>query len=659
MGEQQSRLHRTFVELRRRHVVRVTGAYAILAWGALEVLDIVLPALQVPHWVLTLLVVLAGIGLPIVAAVTWIYDITPAGVVRTDQKEGESSEHLHWSWRWVDYLIIVILASILVFVLVRDDSGTGTAPGKSIAVLPFSDLSPEQDTRYFSDGMAEAILDQLGRVPGLQVIARTSSFSFRDKDVSVREVADALDVSTILEGSVRKSGPRLLVSARLIDGSSGRSLWSDTYEGTLNDVFRVQDNISRAIGDVLQVRLLGARENDTAPTTDTVAYDEYLRGRSSLRGQATRESAEAAIDHFERALARDPDFVLAKAGLCTAYWQQYQITRNSRHVEDALAACEQARVLDPDRAETQVALGNVYLGTGNVDQALPAFQRALEIEAGNSEAHVGLGEAFRHLGRFDEAERHFLEAIELDPAYWRNYNYLGGLYYDQAEYRKAAARFARAIELEPNASRARNNLGAALWWIGDFERAVEVFRESLERNPTAQAYSNAGANYFYLRRYREAEEMYRSALELTPLNFELHAGLSDALMMQRDRSGEMRSQNEQAIDLAHKALEINPDDHYIRAALAVRLVRAERIDEARSELQLLTRHAALGPFTHRLAGEANLALGDREEAIDQLTMAVRQGYPTAVLASEPLLEPLYDNPDFQALVDDRAESSQP
>src|SRR6056297_3985817 len=203
MFTQRSRIARTLGELRRRHVFRVVGVYAIAAWGLLQVADIVLPALLFPPWVMTVLVVVVIAGFPLTAVLAWIYDITPEGVVRTPDSEPASAVDapvsLRWNWRWVDYLIIVTLAAILVFVLVRGPDGALRGqPERSIAVLPFADLSPEQDTGYFCDGMAEAILDALAPLSGLQVAARTSSFSFRDSDADVREVARALGVGTLL-----------------------------------------------------------------------------------------------------------------------------------------------------------------------------------------------------------------------------------------------------------------------------------------------------------------------------------------------------------------------------------------------------------------------------------------------------------------------------
>ncbi|HKL49887.1 MAG TPA: hypothetical protein VJ908_01870, partial [Wenzhouxiangellaceae bacterium] len=321
MANDRSRLGRTLGELRRRHVFRVVGIYAIAAWGMLQVADVILPALLIPPWVMTLLVVMVIVGFPLTAVLAWFYDITADGVVRTPEMQPgpdtDGAITMRWNWRWLDYLIIAGLAAILIFVLVhRSSESIRGQPERSIAVLPFADLSPKQDTGYFCDGMAEAILDALAPLSGLQVAARTSSFSFRDSDADVREVARALGVGTLLEGSVRKDGNRIRISARLVDGRTGHQLWSDTYDRELEDVFAVQDSISRAIVDVLRVQVLDEQKLVEVPTGDQRAYEEYLRGRDQLRNGNTVEDYQLAIDRFERALVLDDSFGLARAGIC-------------------------------------------------------------------------------------------------------------------------------------------------------------------------------------------------------------------------------------------------------------------------------------------------------------------------------------------------------
>ncbi|MBS3745318.1 MAG: tetratricopeptide repeat protein [Wenzhouxiangellaceae bacterium] len=657
----RSRVGRTLGELRRRHVFRTVAVYAIAAWGVLEVADIVLPALLFPSWAMTLLVVIAIIGFPLTAVLAWIYDMTSEGVVRTaESAPGPNTDRafpFQWSWRWLDFLIIVTLAAILVFVLVRGaGENTRDQPERSIAVLPFTDLSPARDTGYFCDGMAEAILDALAPLSGLQVAARTSSFSFRDTDA--REVARKLGVGTLLEGSVRKDGDRIRISARLVDGRTGHQLWSETYDRTLDDVFAVQDSISRAIVDVLRVQVLDERQLVEVPTGDQRAYEEYLRGRDQLRNGNTVEDYQLAIDRFERALVLDESFGLARAGICTAYWQQYKLVGDSELADQAIAACREAQATS-SRAETLVALGNVYRETGRVADSRELFTRALQAEPNNANAHAGLAQALRRNGDLESAGHHLRRAIDLDPAYWHHHVALARVLYEQGRVDDTISELDQAIRLAPDNPVPYISLAAVHYYEGDYLRAAEINRQSLERNPTPRGYSNAGSYYFYAGEYAQAEAMYRRAIELfSPGRFLWHGFLAEALEMQPENDPrEIAEQYELATRLGYERLEVNPTDHEARSLVAGYLAKTGRQAEALSELARLEQIEDLDMFAHRAAGFAYLELGQTEKAVDHFEDAVAKGLPTQDLAGDPRLRPLTDNATFLALVSDRADSA--
>jgi len=661
MAKHRSSLARTLGELRRRHVFRVVGVYAIAAWGVLQVADVVVPALMMPEWVMSALVIAVVAGFPITALLAWIYDITPDGVVRTpdrpDEPESDGASGVDWNWRWVDFAIIAVLLAVLAFVLMRGfDIMEPTQPERSIAVLPFTDLSPEQDTGYFCDGMAEAILDALAPLSGLQVAARTSSFAFRDSDIDVRELARTLGVGTLLEGSVRKDGNRIRISARLVDGRTGHQLWSETYDRMLEDVFAVQDSISRAIVDVLRVRVLEEGRLVEAPTGNQLAYEEYLRGRDQLRKGNTVDDYQGAIERFERALDLDPTFGLARAGICTAYWQQYELVGDSDLADQAIASCQEAQT-GSDRAETMVALGNVYRETGRVAESRELLSRALEAEPNSANAHAGLAQSLRMEGDSEAAEFHLRRAIELDPAYWRHHFALARVLYGLGRVEETISELNQAIRLAPDNPTPYVTLAAIHYYEGDYLRAAEINRQSLERNPTPRAYSNAGSYYFYAGEYAQAEAMYRRALELfSPGDFRWHGFLAEALEMQPDPDPqEIAGQYEDAIRLGYERLEVNPADHEARSLVASYLARTGRAEEAEAELERLEAADELDMLAHRAAGFACLSLDQQERAVDQFEAAVAAGLPPKILADDPRLQPLTDDPRFNALVSDPAE----
>ncbi|MGY6553497.1 MAG: tetratricopeptide repeat protein [Wenzhouxiangella sp.] len=641
MSESGRWLSRTMWEFRRRHVYRATGAYAISAWFVVQIADVVLPALFAPEWVISVVVVLAILGLPVAALLAWVYDITPEGVVRTPTTDGAAviaERPFQWTGRWVDYVIICGLLGILGWLLIGGDSSgpTGSQAPPSIAVLPFADLSPDQDSVYFSDGMAEAIMDSLARIPHLQVISRTSSFAHRNSDTDVRELAHTLGVDNLLEGSVRRSGNQVRISARLVDGRSGLNLWNQSYDAMLDDVFAVQDSISRAIAQVLEVQLTGNFAVEPA-TRDPLAYDLYLRGRALLRQEPTRADTDRAIEQFRLALDRDPAFGLAQAALCTAHWQQYETTREQRHVERALATCERARLQDPMRAETQIALGRIYLGTGRHSESLAALESALDLDPDNSQAHLGMGLVQEQLGQRELAEQAFRRAIQLDPAWWRNYSYLGGFYMEIGDFAAAAEQFSQAIRLEPDSVRSYSNLGGALLYQGEFNRAAEAFQQAIKRQPSPAAFANAGTSYFLEGRFQEAEVMFRTAAELVPEEFRARAFLAAAVRLQTGREAEARQHDARTIELTRRRLEVNPADDEARATLIQALTEYGRIEEAAEERTKLGSVDQLGALTHRSMALASLALGDETAALAHFEAAAELGLPRILLSRDPRL----------------------
>ncbi len=659
MAKKSSRLYRTLGELRRRHVIRVVGAYAVCAWLTLQVAAIIFPALMVPDWVLTVLVVLGLAGLPVVAILTWVYDITPAGVVRTIPADAPSDERFpipaHWNWRWLDYLVIVALLAILAFVLI-DREADEIDPGQSIAVLPFSDLSDDGDHSYFSDGLAEALIDSLASVPGLRVISRTSSFSFRDGLTDVRKVASELGVDSVLEGSVRKSAQRVRISARLVDGRRGHSLWSQSYEGDLEDIFEVQDTIARSIAEVMQLEIHGDQRLIDRSTDDSHAYEQYLRGRAKLRSLGTLENIELAIVHFEQALELDPHFALAHAGLCTAMWQRYDITQDSDIVEPSLEVCRQAELFGDRRTETHVAMGNLHRRLGALEQARAAFMRALLIDPDNGEAYAGMAPVHFAAGDLDAAEDAVRRAMGLDPAYWRNYSILGAIQASGGDLSEAIVSIEKAIALEPGSPRAYWNLGAFLFLKGNYQEAAEAFRSSIERGPSASAYANAGTNYFYIAEYDRAVEMFREAAALSPSDFRMHGYLADALRMANGSDEEIESRLYKAIDLARSRLEVNPGAYEDRATLALYLARTDQIEQAQAELERMSSAAHLSENAHWALGETYLALGDKDQAIEHVMVASEKGLPLFLLTRNPAFEPLHDHPRFRQLKDSDSHS---
>ncbi len=286
----ENSLFRFYHELRRRKVIRVAIVYAFVAWLLIEVASVVFPGLLLPDWTVRLVIALAIIGFPIALVMAWAIELTPDGIKRESGTSEQAAE-------------VVATKSI---------TERETDERRSIAVLPFLNLSNDPENEYFSDGMAEELLNLLCKLPQLTVASRTSSFSFKEKDIDLGTVAGKLGVDVILEGSVRRSGDRVRITAQLIDGKSDRHLWSETYDRELKDIFAVQDEIAHHIVEALEIKLTPTQQRSIqkkATTGDMDAYDFYLRGRYFFE----RKELDYAQQMFEKAIEQDPEFVLAWA----------------------------------------------------------------------------------------------------------------------------------------------------------------------------------------------------------------------------------------------------------------------------------------------------------------------------------------------------------
>jgi TolB-like protein/Flp pilus assembly protein TadD len=651
VSERLARLNRTLGELRRRHVYRLAGVYAIGGWLILQVADILLDLIGAPDGSLRVVAMILVLGFPLALVMAWVYDITPEGVVRTNAAAAEDVEPIHWNWRWLDYAIIVALLAILTYVLVRGQEPASARLEHSIAVLPFADLSPNGDHRYFSDGISEALMDSLARVQGLQVASRTSSFAMRSPERGAREVASALEVGTVLEGSVRKSGQRLRISVRLVDGRSGRNLWTETFDASMDDIFSVQDTISRRVAEVFEIRLLGAGPLVEVATRDQTAYEEYLRGREQLRRGGTVGEMDQALAFFRSALELDEHFTLAMAGLCTAYWKKYEVTRDSGLAEQAITACQEVEARQDSSPEAFIALGGLYRTTGKLDESLALYERALSLAPNNAEVYAGLGETSRTAGDLEAAERHLRRAIELDPAYWRHHWDLGRTLVDDGRQQEAIDQINRAIRLQPDSPAPYYSLGGIYYLQGEYLKAADAFRQSIERYPTAPAYSNAGTLYFDAGDYVQAEEIFRQAIVTSPQDYRFHAYLAESIGMQPGRNRTEAAEHfETAIRLAYEQLEINPSDHLVRADVAAYLAQVGRVEDAQAELSHLERIESPDMFTNQAMAMAYLFIGQHDAAVRHFSAAVAGGYPLASFQRDPRLAVLAEHPEFQALV---------
>jgi TolB-like protein len=439
-------------QLRARGVLRVAASYAVIAWLLLQIADVTFEPMGLPAWAMPALIVAAALGFPVALLLAWFLELGDGGVSRDTAPAGQPRPRVHGMRRYADLVVIGGLVAVVGVLLVKDsDLGRPAPPAEpAIAVLPFENLSGDADQVYFSDGLAEEVLDRLGRVPGLKVIARASSFDFRGGEHDVTEIAAKLGVTTLLAGSVRRDGMRLRLTARLLDGATGQQLWSDSFNRDLHDVFAVQAELAAAVVNALVPAARGELALDPAPpTTSLDAYDLYLAARAQLPLRLP-EAIEKAVELGEAVVRLDPDFARGQAHLANAlifqviFFDEADQDRSPERLKRAEAAIYKALSLEPDLSEAHGAYANLLRETGRPG-AEEEYRRALELNPNNAPTwHDYAFFLSRFPERRDESFKATARSLELDPRQpntWANYlSGLGGPY--NPRFREA---FARAL----------------------------------------------------------------------------------------------------------------------------------------------------------------------------------------------------------------------
>ena len=422
-----------FSELKRRNVYKVAVAYAVVGWLLVQVTTQVFPIFEIPNWALRLIVLAIIIGFPIALVIAWAFELTPEGLKRTedvDPFDSRSEQVLaaaaqrprHRAWIFV--VIIAGAMSLGLFFLGRmtapsKQSGANEVSSKSIAVLPFVNMSSDRENEYFVDGLTEEILNRLAQISALRVPGRTSSFAFKGKNTDLRQIGTELGVAHVLEGSVRKSREHLRITAQLVRTADGFHLWSQNFDRKLNDVFTIQDEIARAIADALSAPLgLAEPVNPQRQTKDMEVYDKFLQARGLL-AQRSPDMLRRAIELLTAAVDRDPGFAKGWAALAQARALAFYYLND---IPDPLKAAEEAArkalAFDDSIATAHSALADVLRDRHDWLAAESEYKRALKLSPGEAETHNQYGQMLLKLGRINDALQHGLRACELEPLGW-------------------------------------------------------------------------------------------------------------------------------------------------------------------------------------------------------------------------------------------------
>jgi len=675
-----------FGELKRRNVYKVAIAYAVVAWLLMQVASQIFPFFEIPNWAVRLVVLLLIIGFPVALILAWAFELTPEGIKLTESADREAAKPSR-NKAWIYMIIVAAALSVTVFFV-----GRYTAPkvmrsseslAKSIAVLPFENLSRDPDNAYFAEGIKDEIVTKLATVHDLKVISRTSTAKYQSKPDNLKAVAQELGVSTVLEGAVQKTAGKVRVNVQLIDARADTHLWAKSYDRELKDVLGVESEVSQEIADALQAKLSPSESHAlaSAGTRDAEAYDLFLRGEYEFH-QAENVLASDAYDRadafYEQALIRDPKFAQAAAALARSrlsrHWYVSALTPTE--LEEVKSLIERALALAPNSPEAHFALGLFfYFGYHQYENALTEFNRTIELQPNNALARQYCAWVYRRRGEWERSLADAHRAGELDPRDATIPANIGGTYLSLRQGKDAEQAELRALAIDPH-----NTIAAAFLLItrvngeGDVDsarRAFDGFSEDTKNRLAGQGARGYGAGgdvaavlgmAVYLdvieRRFTDALQ----TLEKRTSNNDRLQQLFPRVVLPllAGQAEAAKSTGEEALPLLEARLRERPDDtlamrelSWVYLALG-RNADALRLSREAADLISIEKDAFTGPIFQNGLAQIEARAGAPEEAIKRLRrlLSIPAGLEVSIarLKVDPVWDPIRNRPDFQQLL---------
>jgi len=662
-----------FEELQRRKVYRVAAAYVVAAGFLIQIASAAFPAWELPNWSLRLVIVLLLIGFPIALILAWAYDITPQGIQGTPATPGG---HRRRNLILLIFTAVIISAAAGFFLLPR---AMWQKIDKSVAVLPFQNLSSDPDNAYFADGIQEEVLTRLAKIGDLKVISRTSTQGYQSQPGNLAEIAKQLGVANILEGSVQKAGDQVRVNVHLVNVQTGSQLWAETYDRKLSDIFSVETEISKGIAESLQAKLTGREEQALAanPTNNPQAYEAYLRGVGyETRSNYSSDGLFKAIEFYDLAVRLDPNFALAWARLSGVHALLYSNRRDTTIArrDAAKATLENAQRLQPNSPETLLFTGYYqYWILHDYGLAKATFERVSKKLPGNSEVLYALAAIARSEGHWDESVAYWDRGLALSPRNPASLTEVAFTYAALRQFLKAEKLYDRALNILPN-EQSLMALKASIYQAeGNLQESAKLLAQVNAETNSDVAVRIKLTQWRLERNYAEATQWLQARQDRLRLVSGIDKGtkqLGNALVYRvAGDTTQAKAFSEQARNTLEPLKKEQPDNAFVAAALAVAYAILDEKDLALTEAQRAT---TLSPSNKdRLSGpafEENLALvemmiGENSRAIATLTRLLQTPYggwlyspspiTPALLRLDPIWDPLRSEPAFQKLCEEK------
>ena len=660
MPQPTNKISQFWQELKRRKVFRVVTMYAATAFIIMEAGDIMLPRLGLPDWTVTFIIVLLIIGFPIAIILSWIFDLTPEGIRKTEQWEMEPKdislqEKSRRKLKISDGIIAVLFVAVCILlypkILNNDSSPFADIKTRTIAVLPLKIIGDAEDVDLLAIGLVESITHMLAKAGNDSRAFTVIPASEILETITAGEARQRFGASLVISGSIQKDNYQTRLIFNLIDTKNKHLLKSEKLNYNERNNMLLQDKAVLRIKNMLELssEFSSQQHLDTGGPISHAANDFYLRGRGSLLHAITTKDLDISIGLFEKAIMLDSLFALAYSGLGEAYWEKYTETKDIDCANSALWFANRAIALSENDAYNHISMGIILGGKGEFDDALAAFRKAIELDPNNEQSYIQIGSLYRTEGKFAQAEEFFKKALEIKPDYWRCYSHLGASYYYNGQYEEAIIQFKQGLELAPDNQNLLMNLAGSYYQLLKISDAIEAF-EHLHRSypDNANVISNLGTVNFYTGKFDKAIFYYKQDLEIRPDNYMIVGWLADAYYWSHQEA----TARDMYLTAIKKARENIQFDAGAQISIAYYHGMLGNSDSAYYYLERIIPVNPDEVDTYKVIeiGEVYLSLGEIDKATKWIESSLKRDHGWVQVKYHPMYKDLVKNLDFQKMI---------